>query len=74
MLLDQIPMLYGSLLKIEFAIVSADGEEDIAEILASPDLKDQITRVDVFTNELLERVCNETLDPEMNFDPYIEVV
>ena len=67
-------MLYGSLLKIEFAIVSADGEEDIAEILASPDLKDHITRVDVFTNELLERVCNETLDPEMNFDPYIEVV
>jgi hypothetical protein len=70
-LLDQLPMLYGSLLKLELAIVSADGEEDIAEILASPDLKEQITRIDVFTLELLERVSTETVDTEMELDAYL---
>jgi hypothetical protein len=73
MLLDQIPMLYGSLLKIEFAIVSADGEEDIAEIVSNSEFKDQITRIDVFTHELLERISNETFDPDIGF-VYIELV
>lgn len=33
MLLEQIPELYNSLLKIEIAITSADSEEDITEII-----------------------------------------
>lgn len=53
LLLDQIPILYGSLLKLELAIVSADGEEDVADIVASSDLKEQLARIDSFTMELL---------------------
>jgi hypothetical protein len=44
-LLDHVPMIYGSLLKLELAIVSADGEEDVADIISNPDLKDQLVRV-----------------------------
>jgi hypothetical protein len=71
-LLDHIPLLYGSLLKLELAIVSADGEEDVAEILASADLKEQLPRVEVFTLELLERVSNESVDPDAALDVYVE--
>lgn len=71
LLLDQLPLLYGSLLKLELAVVSADGEEDVAEILANPDLKPALTRIDTFTLELLDRVCTESVDPEMELDAYI---
>jgi hypothetical protein len=30
LLLDQLPVLYGSLLKLEFALISADGVEDVS--------------------------------------------
>ena len=53
MLLDQIPMLYGSLVKVEFAILSADGEEDLKYILSNSDLREQTLRVDIFAHELL---------------------
>ena len=56
LLLDQIPLLYNSLLKIEFAIISADGEDDIVNIVTHPDLKDQVNRVDNFSQELLHRI------------------
>jgi hypothetical protein len=58
MLLDQIPMLYGSLLKVEFAILSADGEEDLKDILSNNDLREQTVRVDIFAHELLERFAS----------------
>ena len=71
LLLDHIPMLYGSLLKLELAIVSADGEEDVADILASVDLKEQLPRVEAFTIELIERVSSDSVDPEVDLDVYV---
>jgi hypothetical protein len=74
MLLEQIPLLYSLLLKIEMALVSADTEEEIMEIISHPELKDQVTRIDSFTQELLQRVTTETIDIEVEFDPYIDPV
>lgn len=74
MLLDQIPMLYGSLVKVEFAILSADGEEDLKDILSNNDLREQTVRVDIFAHQLLERFASATLDTEIGFDPFIESV
>lgn len=74
MVLDQVPIIFGSLLKIEFAITSADSEEDLLEIVSNPDLKEQVGRVDIFTQELLQRVIGETIDTDIDFDPYIESV
>jgi len=74
MLLEQIPLLYASLLKLEFALCSADTEEDIVDIVSHPDLKDQINRIDVFTHELLQRITTDTIDMEIDLDPFIEPV
>lgn len=47
------------------AVVSADTEEQIMEIISHPELKDQVTRIDSFTQELLQRVTTETIDVEI---------
>ena len=52
MLLDQIPMLYGSLVKVEFAILSADGEEDLKDILSNSYLREHTLRLYIIAHEL----------------------
>lgn len=74
MLLDQIPELYSSLLLIELAITSAESEEDIAAIMSHSELKDFITRIDIFTMELLHKINTETIDVGVSIDPFIEPI
>ena len=69
MLLDQIPELYSSL-----AITSAESEEDIAAIMSHSELKDFITRIDIFTMELLHKINTETIDVGVSIDPFIEPI
>ena len=74
LLLEQIPELYSSLFKIELAATSADSEVDIAEILDNSELKAELGRIDLFTLELLQRISTETIDIEIEIDPYTEPV
>jgi myosin heavy subunit len=74
LLLEQVPELYCSLVKIEFALTSADSEADIADILGHPEFKDELSRIDVFTQELLQRVVTETIDIEISIDPYTDPI
>ncbi len=56
------------------ALTSADTEEDITEIVGHPELKDALSRIDTFTQELLQRIITETIDVEVSIDPYIEPI
>lgn len=60
-LLKEVIMLYGCLHKIEFALTTAENEEQVSEILEFRALKDEVRKVNNFSQEILERFVDDNI-------------
>lgn len=71
MIMDQIPVLYGLLYKIELAFTASETEEEVSDILSHHVLREEVNRIDIFASELLQRMATENIDIELSVDPFL---
>jgi dsDNA-binding SOS-regulon protein len=74
MLLEQVPLLYGQLTKIELSIITAENEEEIGDIVSNTVIKDIIRKIDAYASEILLRFAADSIDASIDLDPFIEPV
>lgn len=74
MLLEQVPLLYGQLTKIELSITTAETEEEIGDIVSNTVIKEIIRRIDAYASEILQRFAADNIDASIDLDPFIEPV
>ena len=74
MILEQVPLLYGLLTKVELSITTAETEDEISDIVSNIVLKDLVRRIDSYATEILQRFAADNIDPSIELDPFIEPV
>ena len=66
MLLEQVPLLYGQLTRIEMCLTTAESEEEISDIVSNTAIKKIINKIDFNASEILQRFAADNIDPSID--------